>query len=1207
MQPLGQKRTFNRAITNAGSHSFPIPLSSSSSSSTNNQNITANAAHDAPQEAVPSTSGAATTGAATPFPTRPFKRSRTEPSINTSHEYTRSTFDKLPNDLPLEVKKGILEHLSLADAVELTIAQPDLRSILQDPNWSTWRKRWFVLSKAERGFDKLIASKNEAKQRELNRQANGGPSASVNSSPSTELSQTGTGFSLASQLTQLRSNKPQSPEEANLCNKYKDILIAFGFAKPPKTLDELQTALEFAKGGHVGTGGGPITAIPRAYLRKFARSLVLGSSHSVNFVNAPFCAFEHLDHQQAAELISATGAFLAVLRISLLYKSDSIGCPTRTARVLESDCRDALDRFFRPRIFIPPPGSSNRLTGEQQAFVDTDIFRGEVFKIQAYAGTGKTTSLIEYARRRPDLKMLYLAFNKAAQLDAEAKFPSNVICKTFHSFAFAFKPRDAIVGTLRNSDVVEKHLHGNLPKGESLKGRGRSSDKTLLPTVVASYVCATLDKFMSSADPQVTYQHVPYRMKQKTTLRSDDIAKCAQRLFDFINAGQDDSGNSIKCPHDGYVKMLQLRGARDPDPVVLAHRVLLLDEAQDMSLCQIDILRRTFPQWNGVVIVGDTHQKIYDFRGASDKLFDDDFISPTRSFQLTQSFRFGETVAAAATTLIGLKALPSWAKNQNKPRLSGLKSIRDTIMWANNSPADVAADRETVGRSRALPVASMYWTESCTAADLADVDLHPLGQVSSIERPKCPDASESEPSGSRHATGDSSGSPIVISDNEMSDDSQPPTMTTSSARTTNARRQAPRSTFQPIKHTRIYRSNAKLLRDAMLLAVESHRSQTKIKVFLKTAQSLNKNAILTLLEDAHKLYKGQPIRHGSFLKEYKSWSDLVQRVEAEEGSSATNSTAGIVVGLEDQIARPDWLQVVADLKKQFVDKEEEALIVMSTVHQAKGLEWDRVSLGDDFSPTLKSETVVQSEFSQQYYQGEINLMYVAATRAKKELYLSRGVMAWLATLNGYSRYELDDDRLGQACQQCNERGKMFLRRKLRFPRRDPLWVDAAPQDGDSPGPSSVGPSSSAIAADPRDMLGSKHYTHEWCTDCIQASFRPSVVARSAPERDFTSSVGAMQEVLARYERERQEEEHGVTGSAGTASSDASLTTSPSPAAALQEDQVEILTVKSHAREELWGMRLALDKVAVLTELQVCSGRERPAEGVDSDDEIIVLD
>ena len=62
-------------------------------------------------------------------------------------------------------------------------------------------------------------------------------------------------------------------------------------------------------------------------------------------------------------------------------------------------------------------------------------------KINAVAGSGKTTTVIEYAKTRPkDKKILYLAFNKSVKLEAAKKFADkgldNVKVETAHSLAY---------------------------------------------------------------------------------------------------------------------------------------------------------------------------------------------------------------------------------------------------------------------------------------------------------------------------------------------------------------------------------------------------------------------------------------------------------------------------------------------------------------------------------------------------------------------------------------------------------------------------------------------------------------------------------------------------------------------------------------------------------------------------------------------------
>jgi F-box protein, helicase, 18 len=77
-----------------------------------------------------------------------------------------------------------------------------------------------------------------------------------------------------------------------------------------------------------------------------------------------------------------------------------------------------------------------QLTAEQKAIINSS---GDI-KINAVAGSGKTTTLVAYAQARPQQRILYLAFNKSVKTEAVKKFNekkiTNVTVETAHSLAF---------------------------------------------------------------------------------------------------------------------------------------------------------------------------------------------------------------------------------------------------------------------------------------------------------------------------------------------------------------------------------------------------------------------------------------------------------------------------------------------------------------------------------------------------------------------------------------------------------------------------------------------------------------------------------------------------------------------------------------------------------------------------------------------------
>lgn len=268
-----------------------------------------------------------------------------------------------------------------------------------------------------------------------------------------------------------------------------------------------------------------------------------------------------------------------------------------------------------------------RLTEEQQAVVASDA---DFLKVAAFAGTGKTSTLVEYAKARPNIRMLYAAFNKAVQIEAEQKFPKNVLCLTTHALAFAThgkKYRPKLVNRSLRPLEIFKAL------GPSFRGKQRNYrfagrvQRALLDYLASEF--ETLDESFARhhANGAMTQWHL-------------DILAAAQVIW---NRMCDPTDMQIGMLHDGYLKLFQLSKPR------LQYQCVLFDEAQDANPVTTDIFAS---QQCKRVFVGDSHQQIYSFRGAVDAMRRSDF---TEALYLTHSFRFRSNVANVANVILALK------------------------------------------------------------------------------------------------------------------------------------------------------------------------------------------------------------------------------------------------------------------------------------------------------------------------------------------------------------------------------------------------------------------------------------------------------------------------------------------------------------------------------------------------------------------------
>ena len=116
------------------------------------------------------------------------------------------------------------------------------------------------------------------------------------------------------------------------------------------------------------------------------------------------------------------------------------------------------------------------------------------------------------------------------------------------------------------------------------------------------------------------------------------------------------------------------------------------------------------------------------------------------------------------------------------------------------------------------------------------------------------------------------------------------------------------------------------------------------------------------------------------VKEMKKHMDNGKEEKAEAVSDRVDILYDLMEGLQDG----DSVQsLVRRIEETFDDSGSSALLKLCTVHRAKGREWERVFLigRNAYMPSYYAEKSGNKEAMQQ----ERNLMYVAVTRAKKEL------------------------------------------------------------------------------------------------------------------------------------------------------------------------------------------------------------------------------
>jgi hypothetical protein len=132
------------------------------------------------------------------------------------------------------------------------------------------------------------------------------------------------------------------------------------------------------------------------------------------------------------------------------------------------------------------------------------------------------------------------------------------------------------------------------------------------------------------------------------------------------------------------------------------------------------------------------------------------------------------------------------------------------------------------------------------------------------------------------------------------------------------------------------------------------------------------------------------IKNKKLLVEHKKYSSYTSMAEDTQDTEMKR-----VVSLIEKYGNSIPGKIAA-LKRNSVKDERFADLTISTAHRSKGLEWDNVELADDFPDLLDKD----KGYKASYVGDEINLIYVASTRAMKVLKVNSIVEAIFVKMGG---------------------------------------------------------------------------------------------------------------------------------------------------------------------------------------------------------------
>uniref|UniRef100_A0A2D4P3C0 Uncharacterized protein n=1 Tax=Micrurus surinamensis TaxID=129470 RepID=A0A2D4P3C0_MICSU len=217
----------------------------------------------------------------------------------------------------------------------------------------------------------------------------------------------------------------------------------------------------------------------------------------------------------------------------------------------------------------------------------------------------------------------------------------------------------------------------------------------------AKVVIQTLKAFFASADESITVKHVP---RKNVETSKEIIVEEATKIWSKMKTLGPNLEMPYRMTHDGFLKYLQLR-----KPSISKYDVILMDGVEDCTPAFMDIILR---QKCGLILAGDPHQQIYTFRGADNTVFTEPV---SRTFYLTQSFRFGYGIAYVGATFLDI-----------------YKEVRNKTLVGNNQ------DSEVIEVHMEGKVAHLSWTNKTVLENAMNIiknssaKIHFLGGGKSI-------------------------------------------------------------------------------------------------------------------------------------------------------------------------------------------------------------------------------------------------------------------------------------------------------------------------------------------------------------------------------------------------------------------------------------------------------------------------------------------
>lgn len=292
-------------------------------------------------------------------------------------------------------------------------------------------------------------------------------------------------------------------------------------------------------------------------------------------------------------------------------------------------------------------------TTEQEKIFKFIKKRPENILIEAYAGAGKTTTIVEAVKLLPkDKNIMFMAFNKHIQEELKTRLPEHVRCYTSHGLGMSAIKRkygDKIQFDEFKADkyIQKKAKRWNLNDDFNSKEEIHRYLQDMKKMVNLCRLSLTTDK-----------KYIPFIADRYEVPFKDD--KDIKRVLKVLDAMTQDRKTF------DYADMIYLP-AVDNSLWLFPQDYVVIDECQDVNRAQQRLIEKMLrkdkhtKKYKGrLIAIGDGFQSIYAFTGITDRTYQwfKEFQN-TKILPLSYSFRCSKNVIEHAQRIVpNIKALP---------------------------------------------------------------------------------------------------------------------------------------------------------------------------------------------------------------------------------------------------------------------------------------------------------------------------------------------------------------------------------------------------------------------------------------------------------------------------------------------------------------------------------------------------------------------